>query len=215
MNITANDLLEIYRRGFFPMADDAQDEKFFICEPKERSILPFKDLHISKSLRKKVLKSEFEIRVNTAFNDVIEKCGEATPSRANTWINHSIKSLFNKLHLQGHAHSVESWKDDKLVGGLYGLQLGAAFWGESMFSRATDASKVALVHLCARLKATGFTLLDAQLENPHLAQFGQQIIAQEEYRQLLDQALQTNPNFSGTNKAEITLVREYLTPDYK
>lgn len=192
------------------MADHAGDQEFYICTPPERSILPIADLHVSKSLRKTVLKGEFEVRVNSSFSKVIEKCSEADPSRPETWINGSIKSLFNQLHDQGIAHSVETWKNGELVGGLYGLQLGSAFCGESMFSRARDASKVALVHLCARLKETGFTLLDAQLPNPHLAQFGQYLIPQEKYLTLLREASAKPADFNGTSKDQVSLVREFL-----
>jgi leucyl/phenylalanyl-tRNA--protein transferase len=208
--ITPEELLGIYDQGLFPMAESADDPSFAIFEPIRRSILPIDNLHISKSLRKKVLKPEFEIRINTAFKEVIDACGENTAYRENTWINHPIKMLFLELHQMGHAHSVESWKDNQLVGGLYGLQLGGAFCGESMFSRKTDASKVALVHLCARLQKTGFMLLDAQLENPHLSQFGQQIITQEDYLLNLRQAKIHRPDFMTTNMTEAELVKNYL-----
>lgn len=208
--ITAEHLLNYYRIGKFPMADSAGDDQFYICTPPERSILPIADLHVSKSLRKTVLKGEFEVRVNTSFSEVIEKCGEADPSRPETWINRSIKYLFNELHDKGIAHSVETWKNGELVGGLYGLELGSAFCGESMFSRARDASKVALVHLCARLKETGFTLLDAQLPNPHLEQFGQYLISQEKYLELLKVASNKPADFNGTLKSQTELVREFL-----
>lgn len=208
-DITADILLNIYAQGCFPMADSADDADFGIYEPHQRSILPIKDLHVSKSLRKRVLKDAFEIRINTAFSDVIDACGGPRAKAQDTWINASIKKLFNELHDLGHAHSVEAWKDGELVGGLYGLQIGAAFCGESMFSRATDASKVALVHLCARLAHTGFTLLDAQLNNPHLDQFGQTMIEQQDYLARLYEALQQQPSFI-TPVPQSTLVRDYL-----
>lgn len=209
--ITPDDLLDVYSQGCFPMADSANDLNFSICAPEHRSLLPIETLHVPKSLRKRVLKQEFDIRINTAFSQVIDGCAEVSQSRNDTWINPSIKNLFNELHDMGHAHSVEAWKDDALVGGLYGLQLGSAFCGESMFSRATDASKVALVHLCARLSFTGFTLLDSQLKNPHLEQFGQMIVPQERYMHLLEEARRKSASFTQTGGLdEMTLVRKYL-----
>ena len=209
-HLTPEMALEIYRLGAFPMADSADEEEFEIFEAKQRALLPFENLHVSKSLRKKILKHEFDIRVNTAFEQVISACGEARRSTNQTWINKPIRDCFNELHVMGHAHSVECWQNDKLVGGLYGLQIGAAFCGESMFSRATDASKIALVHLCARLKATGFTLLDAQLPNPHLEQFGQILVEQTEYMNCLEKALKTNPDFADTGRSETDLIHSYL-----
>lgn len=205
--ITAQDLLEIYNQGCFPMAENASDADFDIFKPVTRSILPFDNLHVSKSLKKRVLRHEFEIRANTAFAEVITACGNV---RDKTWINQRIKDLFIELHHMGHAHSIESWKDGELVGGLYGLQIGSAFCGESMFSTATDASKVALVHLCARMKATGFTLLDAQLENPHLEQFGQKLISQAQYLEKLEKAKNTHPDFLSVDCNEQVLVSKYL-----
>lgn len=208
--LTPEMALEVYRMGAFPMADNADDDGFEIFEAKQRSLLPFKNLHVSKSLRKRVLKNEFEIHINSAFADVIQGCGETSALRNETWINKPIRDVFIALHEMGHAHSVECWKDGKLAGGLYGLQIGSAFCGESMFSRVTDASKVALVHLCARLKATGFTLLDAQLPNPHLEQFGQVLIPQTEYLVLLAEALKSTPDFLKKGFTEVHLVQDYL-----
>jgi len=195
-HLTPEMVLEIYRMGCFPMADNADSPEFEIFEARQRSLLPFEDLHVSRSLRKKLVKRDFEITFNTAFDAVIEACAEKGMTRPESWINAPIMTAFKELHRMGHAHSVESWKDGKLVGGLYGLQIGSAFCGESMFSRETDASKIALVHLCARLKEAGFTLLDAQLPNPHLEQFGQFLVSQEEYREKLNAALLQNPYFS-------------------
>ena len=211
MHLTPEMALEIYRLGAFPMADSAEDDAFEIFEAKQRSILPFRNLHISKSLRKRVLKKEFDIRVNTAFADVIAGCAETKASRNETWINRPIREVFMKLHVMGHAHSVECWQEDRLVGGLYGLQVGSAFCGESMFSRATDASKVALVHLCARMSATGFTLLDAQLPNPHLEQFGQILMPQEDYMELLEEAQTNQPDFSSIPVSQNEMTRHYLS----
>lgn len=169
-----------YREGRFPMAETA-DDPFLIVTPHERGLLPIKDLHISHSLKKTLKRAPYEVRVDTAFDAVITACAEPQPDRPETWINSDILLLFNELHRQGHAHSVECWDGDTLVGGLYGLAVGGVFCGESMFSRATDASKVALVHLCKRLEAGGFSLLDAQFHNPHLEQFGLYTLPQDAY----------------------------------
>ncbi len=204
------DLLKFYEQGHFPMADSATDDAYYIVTPEQRSLLPI-DLRVPRRLKRTVLKGEFEIRVNSAFSDVIDACGEIKTTRSRTWINVPIKELFNALHAMGHAHSVEAWKGGELAGGLYGLQVGAAFCGESMFSRATDASKVALVHLAARLKKTGFRLLDAQFESDHLAQFGQFVIPQEEFVMKLKDARRDRPDFANTGLPEAALVREFLS----
>ena len=209
-HLTPDLALEIYAHGAFPMAESADDSTFEIYEPINRSLLPFENLHVSKSLRKRILSFEFDVRINTAFEAVIDECGAKTVERKETWINPPIRNVFIELHRMGHAHSVEAWQNDRLVGGLYGLQLGSAFCGESMFSRQTDASKVALVHLCARLKAAGFTLLDAQLENPHLDQFGQILIPQAEYMKKLEIAKGENPDFGGAKVSEQELMKYYL-----
>lgn len=146
----ANLLYAVYREGRFPMAETA-DDPFLIVTPHERGLLPIKDLHISHSLMKTLKRAPYEVRVDTEFDAVIAACAESRDERPETWINADIRLLFNELHRQGRAHSVECWQHDTLVGGLYGLAVGGVFCGESMFSRATDASKVALVHLCARL----------------------------------------------------------------
>ncbi|PZP55389.1 MAG: leucyl/phenylalanyl-tRNA--protein transferase [Micavibrio aeruginosavorus] len=212
-DISAEQLLNIYKSGLFPMAESAEECDMDICQPTMRSILPIETLHVSKSLRKKVLREEFQIRINTSFPEVVDACAAFTDSRHVTWINSSIKRLFNQLHDMGHAHSVEAWKDGHLVGGLYGLQIGSAFCGESMFSRTADASKAALVHLCARLSATGFTLLDSQLPNPHLDQFGQDMIPQQEYMKRLEAALKNDRNFLSVAVTEKELVHRYLSPN--
>ncbi len=209
--ITAAELFDLYTHGVFPMADDAEDDSLFIVTPDVRSILPVENLHVSKRLQRTILKAEFEIRVNSAFHETIKACAETKQGREKTWINQPIQKLFNELHEAGHAHSLECWKDGQLVGGLYGLQIGGAFCGESMFSRATDASKVALVHLAARLHKTGFTLLDAQFPNPHLVQFGQMLISQKEYLGRLERAKSLSPDFNATGMQEESLVREYIS----
>ena len=163
-----NELLDCYRRGVFPMADSRDDPRLFLVDPDLRGVMPLGRFHVSKSLRKTIRRDVFEIRINTAFSRVMELCAEAAPDRPQTWINAQILNLYSALHRAGHAHSVEAWRDGELVGGLYGVSLKSAFFGESMFSRATDASKVALAHLVARLKAGGYRLLDTHFVTGHL-----------------------------------------------
>lgn len=190
------DLLNCYRRGVFPMADSREDMRLFLMDPDLRGILPLDRFHVPKRLRKTVRQDPFRVTVDTAFNRVIEACAEPHPTRPATWINDPILNLYGALHRQGFAHSVECWtEDDDLVGGLYGVALGGAFFGESMFSRATDASKIALVHLVARLKLGGFELLDAQFHNPHLEQFGLEEITRDDFRAKLWSALRVNADF--------------------
>ena len=194
--ITPQVLLKAYSAGIFPMAESANDPALYWIEPDERGVIPLDKFHISASLRKVVRKQMFEIRVDTAFEDVIRSCAEKTTDRDVTWINHRILKLYNQLHKMGCCHSVETWQNGRLVGGLYGVRIGAVFFGESMFSRADNASKVALVHLVARLNGGGFKLLDAQFLNSHLAQFGTYTIPKNEYRPILDEALDGNGDFS-------------------
>ena len=190
------DLLNCYRRGVFPMADSREDMRLFLMDPDLRGVLPLDRFHVPKRLRKTVRQDPFRVTVDTAFNRVIEACAEPHPTRPATWINDPILNLYGALHRQGFAHSVECWTEDgDLVGGLYGVALGGAFFGESMFSRATDASKIALVHLVARLKLGGFELLDAQFHNPHLEQFGLEEISRDEFRAKLWRALRVNADF--------------------
>ena len=193
--ITPHILLKAYAAGIFPMAETAEDTALYWIEPDERGIIPLRGLRISHSLRKQVRKQTYEIRIDTAFPEVIEACAAKTKNRKSTWINERIRKLYNQLHKMDHCHSVECWKDGKLVGGLYGVKIGAAFFGESMFSKATDASKVALVHLVARLNAGGFQLLDAQFMNPHLKTLGAIVISKADYRELLPSAIEASADF--------------------
>jgi leucyl/phenylalanyl-tRNA--protein transferase len=189
------ELLDCYRRGVFPMADAHDDPRLFLVDPDLRGVLPLDRLHISRSLRKTVRQDVFEIRANTAFSRVMQLCAEAAPDRPNTWINSPILNLYSALHRLGHAHSVEAWRDGQLVGGLYGVSLHGVFFGESMFSRETDASKVALVNLVARLRRGGFTLLDTQFVTAHLQTFGVEEMAREDFHILLRNALQVDALF--------------------
>ena len=195
-SITPQILLKAYSAGIFPMAESADDPALYWVEPDERGIIPLDKFHISRSLRKSVRHAGFEIRIDTVFEDVMKSCAEKTEDRDETWINHRILKLYGQLHKMGCCHSVEAWKDGRLAGGLYGLRIGAVFFGESMFSRSTDASKVALVHLVARLNYGGYKLLDAQFLNPHLKQFGCYTISKQDYRPILEAALDGEGDFS-------------------
>ena len=210
------DLLNCYRRGVFPMADSREDMRLFLMDPDLRGVLPLETFHVPKRLRKTLRKNPYRVTADTAFNRVIEACAEAHPSRPATWINDAILNLYGALHREGHAHSVECWSPDgELVGGLYGVSLGGAFFGESMFSRATDASKIALVHLVARLIKGGYQLLDAQFHNPHLEQFGLMEISRTDFRQQLWSALRVEADFyslgSGATSSDGSMVLQAIT----
>ncbi len=206
--ITPQILLKAYASGIFPMAENSSDSALYWIEPELRGVIPLDGFHIPRSLRKLCRQAPFEIRVDSAFGDVIDMCAARTDTRDSTWINARIRSLYTQLFKMGFCHSVECWRDGALVGGLYGVHIGSAFFGESMFSRHRDASKVALVHLVARLNAGSFTLLDAQFINDHLVQFGAKEISRTDYRDLLADALTHNADFSTFNAdddAEIVL----------
>jgi len=191
--ITPETLLRAYSIGLFPMAESADDPEIFWVEPELRGILPLSDFHVSRSLAKTIRKKPFDIRFNSDFDAVIACCAESTGDRPSTWINETIRSLYSALHRLGHAHSVEAWENDVLVGGLYGVSLGSAFFGESMFSRRTDASKICLVHLVERLKARRFTLLDTQFTTEHLKTFGAIDVPKNAYARMLGKAMES-PN---------------------
>lgn len=193
--LTPEILLRAYSVGLFPMAERRDDDTLYWIDPEKRGIIPLDRFYTPKKLRKTVRRGHFDIRCDTAFEDVVLNCAEPTPDRQETWINDEIVRLYVDLHEMGRAHSVEAWLDDKLVGGLYGVSLGAAFFGESMFSRVTDASKVALVHLVARLRKGGYKLLDTQFVTSHLGQFGAVEIHRGGYRDILSAALDTNATF--------------------
>ncbi len=191
----ARDLLTCYARGVFPMADARDDDRVFLIDPERRGVIPLDRFHVSRRLARTVRADPFDIRVDTAFRSVVQACAEAKPGRTETWINHPIEDLYVRLHELGHAHSVECWLDGDLVGGLYGVSLEGAFFGESMFSRRTDASKVALVHLVARLIRGGYRLLDAQFMTEHLSQFGATEIPRADYHRRLADALRVRADF--------------------
>ncbi|MBY5328526.1 leucyl/phenylalanyl-tRNA--protein transferase [Rhizobium leguminosarum] len=189
--ITPDILLRAYSIGLFPMAESADDPEIFWVEPELRGVLPFDHFHVSKSLAKTVRKKPFEIRFDHAFDQVIAACAEETSGRPSTWINRTIRSLYSTLFDMGHAHTVEAWEGDELVGGLYGVSLGSAFFGESMFSRRTDASKICLVHLVDRLRERGFTLLDTQFTTEHLKTFGAIDVPKADYAAMLTAAMES------------------------
>ncbi|MEM5473206.1 leucyl/phenylalanyl-tRNA--protein transferase [Hoeflea sp. AS60] len=188
--ITPDLLLRAYASGLFPMADSADDPDLFWLEPELRGVLPLDAFHVPKRLARTVRQIPFEIRFNTAFDDVVSACAESVENRPSTWINSTISELYSSLHRLNHAHSVEAWHDGQLVGGLYGVSLRRAFFGESMFSRVTDASKVCLVHLVTRLRERGFVLLDTQFTTEHLKRFGAIDVPRADYADMLADALE-------------------------
>lgn len=187
--LTPEIILQAYAQGLFPMAEDRTDPRLFWIDPETRGIIPLDAFHVPRRLARKVRSDLFEVRTDRAFGTVIEACARARPGRWTTWINDEILALYARLHEMGHAHSVECWRGDKLVGGLYGISLGAGFFGESMFSVETDSSKVALVHLVARLKRGRYRLLDTQFVTRHLARFGTVEVPRAHYRALLASAM--------------------------
>jgi leucyl/phenylalanyl-tRNA--protein transferase len=189
VEITPEVLLKAYACGIFPMAESAEDPGLHWFEPETRGIVPLDCFHVPARLARTVRSNRFIIRINHDFDAVLDGCAESRPGRASTWINNRIRTLYRKLHDIGHCHSVEAYLDRKLIGGLYGVNLGCAFFGESMFHRARDASKVALVHLVARLKTGGFKLLDAQFVTDHLKTFGAIEVSRRQYNKLLEAAL--------------------------
>ncbi|NQW10229.1 MAG: leucyl/phenylalanyl-tRNA--protein transferase [Alphaproteobacteria bacterium] len=188
-------LLQAYAIGVFPMAEGRDDPRLFFVDPDKRGVIPLDRFHVPRRLRKTVRQRPFEVVCDRDFEATLDGCAASTKRRPDTWINPEIRRLYLALHARGHAHSVECWRDGALVGGLYGVKLGGAFFGESMFSRATDASKVALVHLVARLRAGGFILLDSQFITDHLQRFGAEEIPREIYRGLLERAIATPAQF--------------------
>ncbi len=193
--LTPEMLIRAYAAGIFPMAERRDDPTVYWIDPDERAILPFESFHVSRSLRRTVRRGTFDVRIDTAFHTVIERCAEPAADRKDTWINRPILDTYSALHDLGFTHSVECWRNEELVGGLYGVALGGAFFGESMFSRCTDASKVALVHLVARLRADGFRLLDTQFLTEHLSRFGVITVSRRDYLTLLDDALEIQAQF--------------------
>ena len=200
VEITPEVLLKAYACGIFPMAESAEDPALYWIEPEKRGIIPLDTFHIPARLARTVRSERFSIAVNRDFQGVLDGCAEPAPGRTRTWINTRIRSLYCKLYDIGHCHSVEAYENGELAGGLYGVCLGRAFFGESMFHRARDASKVALVHLVARLKASGFALLDTQFVTSHLTTFGAIEVPQRHYHKLLEAALVGEADFTGFSR---------------
>lgn len=196
IEITPEVLLKAYACGIFPMADGADDPTLHWMEPEQRGIVPLDNFVVSSRLARTVRSDRFTVRVNHDFDAVMEGCAEPQPGRSRTWISGRIRSLYRKLHDIGHCHSVEAYEGGALVGGLYGVSLGRAFFGESMFHRARDASKVALVHLVARLNAGGFALLDTQYVTDHLRTFGAIEVPMLDYHRQLEVALIGEADFA-------------------
>jgi leucyl/phenylalanyl-tRNA--protein transferase len=195
LEITPDLLLQAYRIGVFPMGERRDDPKLYWLDPRLRAVLPLDGFHLSKRLARTVRSGHFEVSADTAFLDVMRACAEPRPGHPESWINDPILSLYGELHSRGHAHSIECRVDGRLVGGLYGVSVGATFFGESMFSRERDASKVALVHLVARLIKGGFRLLDCQFMTEHLRSFGAIEIPREAFKALLGEAVEASADF--------------------
>ena len=196
MNLNEQTILKGYSLGVFPMSESFDDPKIYWINPKKRGIIPIKDFKISKSLKKEIKKNKFKITINKNFNKVITNCAKKTKNRPKTWINKKIIDSYSNLHEIGHAHSIEAWFQTKLVGGLYGVSLGSAFFGESMFSTMSNASKICLVYLIANLNKKGFTLLDTQFVNPYLKKLGAIEISRKKYLKILGNSLKKNIDFN-------------------
>ena len=195
VEITPEVLLKAYACGIFPMAENADDPSIYWIEPEQRGIIPLDHFHLPKRLARTVRSDQFEVRIDRDFEAVMDGCAEPNVGRARTWINDRIRNLYSRLHESGHCHSVEVYEGGALVGGLYGVRLGRAFFGESMFHRSRDASKVALVHLVARLRAGGFRLLDTQFVTDHLRLFGAIEVSRRHYHKLLETSLRGEADF--------------------
>lgn len=195
LEITPELMLRAYRIGLFPMAESREARTLYWLDPELRGVIPLVGFHLPRRLARRLRRAPYRITADRAFASVIDACAAPRPTSPDSWINAEIRRLFLALHAEGHAHSIEAWEGEALVGGLYGVALGAAFFGESMFSRADDASKIALVHLVARLRLGGFTLLDAQFQTPHLAQFGTREVPRVEYKRLLAAAVEREARF--------------------
>lgn len=206
-DLTPELLLHGYSIGIFPMAEHRDDPEIFWVDPRRRGVFPLDGFHISRSLARAMRRTRFTITTNTAFNDVVTGCAD----RADTWINDEIFSLYAQLHTFGHAHALEVWEDDMLVGGVYGVTLGRAFFGESMFSRRDNASKIALACLVDRLNRGGFTLFDTQFLTPHLASLGAQEITRAAYHARLEMALMKTADFTAPAAASAQDVVQRMT----
>ena len=195
VEITPEILLRAYAAGIFPMAEDADDPSLFWVEPQKRGVVPLDAVHISRRLARTVRQGAFDIRIDSDFDGVVAGCAAPSDERDRTWINGRIRRLYGELFDLGHCHTVEAYRNGRLVGGLYGISLGAAFFGESMFHSERDASKVAFVHLCARLRVGGYQLLDAQFVTDHLASLGAVEVPRRDYKRHLESAIEARANW--------------------
>lgn len=202
ITITPEILLKAYAAGIFPMAEDANDPSLFWVEPRERGIIPLDAFHVPKRLARTIRSDEFDVRVDQDFDAVIAGCAAPAPEREKTWINRRIRDLYGQLFDSGFCHTIEVYRDNRLVGGLYGVRLKGAFFGESMFHTERDASKVALAHLVARLKRGGFSLLDTQFVTSHLAQFGAVEVPRRSYKQMLRMAMEHDADWNAWPKGQ-------------
>lgn len=201
LEITPQVLLKAYACGIFPMAETAEDPALYWIEPQSRGILPLDAIHVPRRLARTIKSSRFEVRINSDFAAVIAGCAGSKPGRQSTWINGRIRKLYGELFRQGHCHTVEIWSRDRLVGGLYGVALGSAFFGESMFSTERDASKIALVYLAARLIHGGFSLLDTQFVTDHLRQFGTVELGKKAFHAALERAIAGDGDYLALSEA--------------
>jgi leucyl/phenylalanyl-tRNA---protein transferase len=214
IEITPQVLLKAYTCGIFPMAESADDPALYWIEPQHRGILPLDGVHVPRRLARTLRQTDLAVRIDTDIEGVIDGCAASRPGRRSTWINERIRALYRDLFELGHCHTVEVWQADKLVGGLYGVALNGAFFGESMFSYARDASKIALVHLAARLSYGGFQLLDTQFVTDHLRQFGTIELNREEFHRLLEQALEVEADFKRLPlNADADMILSILAPN--
>ncbi len=209
LDVTPELMLRAYRLGIFPMADARTSTKLYWLDPEQRGHLPLDAFHLPRRLLRTVISGPYTVTVDQDFAGVIAGCAEPAPGRENTWINMTIETLFLELHRQGHAHSVETRRDGVLMGGLYGVCVGGVFFGESMFSRARDTSKIALVHLVARLRLGGFALLDTQWTTPHLAQFGAVEVPRLDYKLMIAAAVDQRAVFPRDPPAD-ALAAEFI-----
>ena len=200
IEITPQVLLKAYACGIFPMAESAEDPALYWIEPQQRGVLPLDQVHVPRRLARTIKQGTFDIRVDSDFDGVISGCAASRPGRRTTWINPRIRGLYRDLFQSGYCHTVEAWAGGRLIGGLYGVALNGAFFGESMFSTERDASKVALVYLCARLLRGGFLLLDTQFVTDHLRQFGTVEIERGDFHKLLERALAHEADFAALPK---------------
>ena len=208
-NLNSELIIQIYKLGIFPMAKNRFDSEIYFVNPKKRAILPIRDFHVSKSFSRFIKKKPFFITVNANFKKVINKC--ATENRSDTWINKSIENQFNKLNKIGVAHSIECWKNDEIVGGIYGIAIGGCFFAESMFSSVSNASKFALINLVARLYFLKYSILDIQFINNHLKQFGAFEINQDLFKKKISEHIDHNIDFQSLSVEDVDLFDNVLS----